>query len=82
MIASTEACLTMEISDSLFLLQNNQLYRSQRQENLKSKLGGIMIGVQNKTILFKIDIKFLNEKLTSAFLGSLIVIDSGKGLII
>ena len=81
-IALTETWLTADISDSKLFLQNYQLYRSERNANLKSKHGGVMIGVRNNITSFPIDVKNLNDKLTSAFAGSLITVNDEKVLIL
>ena len=51
-IALTETWLTADISDSELFLQNYQLYRRERNANLKSKHGGVMIGVRNNITSF------------------------------
>ena len=71
-ITLTKTWLTADISDSEFILQNYQFYRrSERNANWKSKNGGAMIGLRNNTNFSPIDFKNLNDKLTSAFAGSL-----------
>ena len=80
-IALIETWLTADISDSELFLQNYQLYRSERNANLKSKYGGVMIGVRNNITSFPIDVTNLNDKLTSAFAGSLRTVNDEKVLI-
>ena len=74
--------MTADISDSELFLQNFQLYRSERNANLKSKHGGVMIGVRNNITSFPIDVMNLNDELTSAFAGSLITVNDEKVLIL
>ena len=78
----TETWLTADKSDSELFLQNYQLYRSERNANLNSKHGCVMVGVRNNITSFPIDVKNLNDKLTSAFAGSLITVNDEKVLVL